>query len=897
MNAQPIDAVLINEFGYDQTSDRVSYPRPYVIDRSNTADPQVAEDLAWIEKYKKIEVGTKSTDYTSYSGIDEAMAIAMAKNSENVTANELIIRYPTNMLLQIHADMNNVKVGDIFPSDIQLKDNQVDLIRGVHQLYYNYDSLFAINNSGTGTGKTVMAIAQALMSGCRYYIIIAPHGAEFNWIQAVRILPSIRDDLYRLTGIWYPWPLDIQIVGTEQVRGDAGQGKSLIYTSGNTPSSVVLMHKIKDSPGGPGYQLTGNQYPVYVNQNGVLTSDYQLTTPNEGAPFNQFYQYDVNNPNLVTSRSMIEISSFVAVDEWHGAKNERVTSHALGKLGYEVLMSRGGMSGFIEPADHLGLIGGRDPRQVVPNGIHIPYGGVPYGSLNRPWDLPGASGLTGRSRILLLSATTTDQEDRSPMARVMGLYAGSASASSTLNIFRSNIKFMIAVIKNAFITQQNRPPKANPTNAMEIEIVPPLPNLLRPEIAVPYETDNSQAQLNINGISLEILSDPFFVRAINYEGEYIMTMTDLILPLSNIQQEGYMKDLVQSASKQIGGTDSEEVVVKKTKKDKKEPSGTTGTVSLMMIEYMTVLEEVRDVIRLLKSDSNYRVIMSFRFNKSIAYAMNLFLHDLESQVILNQLGIVAPVMITGSTKDGARKYVAALFNNNLKYRLLIANQDVIKESNSYHDVHGGRKTFLYVQIPNNAVSYHQLAGRILRIGTKSDSEFKVVSPGLRYAFAFGEIPAVMALLENSPLVMITNLNQRPTLVNDMIIDFIIRIHNVMKTHGYTIDDIHVKLAYQLDDNITRVFFNLLMTELPEQVANLVYQRYITAIASYQVSLADLLHRRDEKSDRLRMVTSKNREIPQSDGYNEKGAIVASFINPRVLDNLKRVADMEKAVRQ
>ena len=927
----PIEAIKVIEHGYDLSSNNATYARRYVINEADRTD----QDRIEMAKYSNIQVSSKIDDYRKYSGINAAAAQRIidgsAKNgiNERVTPNDLIIEYDPMVLSRIHTDMQAAPTGGAFATDIELKDSQVDLINSTQRLYYQYGSLIAVNNSETGTGKTVMAMAQGLMSGNPYWIINCPAQAQYNWRQAAKAIPGIRDDLYRLTGIWYRWPVDILLVSTNQLRGDNGRGESIFHSKQRDLGSVQLLTK---KPKTSVFEVTGNKYNI-VNNNVMFGEGVQSPSlaPNAAAPVDKFAQFNVNQQTSisgVSGRGIIEAGVIYINDEWHSNKNDSTTSHSNGAIAYEIMMSAGGIKGFRLPGDQVanpanylypdqytgGMnIGSYIPENGYPEGVLVPYGGAVYGSLNRDYDfkdqLKNEHGVplpsvTGRSRILLLSSTTTDKSNTAPLGRAMGLYAGAAvPSSSSYGNFVSNMIEMINNLKYRYdYAKYNNVYEGDRDGSEGF----PVPNILRDEF-IRLFADPTAGYPDMNTIVVNILSDPFFVKAISYEGEYILRMTDLIIPLVDNNAEREMKHLVFSASKAIGGKTDDGVKKATVAGEEK----LNSTIAMMQISISIVDEVVRDAIATLNRNPNNRVIISFRFTKSIVRAVNIFLHN---PAILQALGIIAPLVMAGEINSESRKYVAALFNNNLQYRLLIANQDIISESNSYHDIHGGRETTMYSEIPNNAVRLYQYAGRVLRIGTKSDSELKIVSPGLRYGFEFDTIPGVGDYIWNSERIIAENPEipevqktasrqflSSPDInlaINDKVINHIIGVHNQMRDYGYSVDEIHVKLAYDLDDHIRDVFIQLLSAVLVEVgLAYLVYQRMVEMINKYQLSLVDLLHRRDEKAEQLKSMTSKVRYVPQSDGFYEHGSIVASYIDPDSMADMRREAYILRQQRQ
>lgn len=874
-----VEPILVQEFGYDKSGSNASYPRQYQF----SEDDRTNEDIEQKNRYMTIQVVTNLDDYKKYSGIniDKANKIMSKASYENTTPHQdLVIEYPPDVLYTIHNDMSGVDISGSFPTDIMLNDNQVDLVNSTHRLYYKYESTSAVNDSDTGVGKTVMAMAQGLLSGNPYWIINCPAQAQHNWKSALRSLPGIRDDLYRLYGIWYRWPIDILLVSTHQLRGKNGHGVSVFRDRKN--GTVQLLNK-KPGSGPPVYEVTGNSYNLQSERTAYFGDGINSPhlTPDYSYPFNQFCQYNANdqyNTNL-TFRGLNEAGVFLIIDEWHSSKNNSATSHANGAMPYEIMTSRGGVEGYYINGDQVvndPVVLVRDYNSGIlytmpyvnrsySSEVFVPYGGALYGSLNRIYDLKDriADAVTGRSRVLLLSATITDKSNAAPMGRPLGLYIGGYKAnSSTYNTYINNMTWLLNTIGHRYMAA---------VNAGTYEESEP-PSILREEFYNQFREGSNYPPVNTSVIN--ILSDPFFVKAISYDGDYILRMTDLIIPLPNNRAERDMKQWVESASAAIGGG-----------KDGEEGSSPSinSTIALMNISVSLVDEVVLDVVRTIMANPSYRAIITFRFNHSIARAANYFLQQPQ---LLQQLGIIAPLIMSGGISTDSRKYVAALFNSDLRYRLLIAQQEVVKESNSYHDVHGGRETTIWAEIPNSAVSLYQLYGRILRIGVKSDSELKIVSPGLRYGFEFHTIPEVRSALSQYYI----NRQDIDNAINDDVINRIIEVHKQMVGYGYSTDDIHVKLAYNLDDHIVSVFLYLLEQLMPG-LANIVYWRMTQGIEQYMVSLVDLLRRRDRKTEQLKALTSKVRYVPQSDGFYEVNSIVASYIDRDELDEMRNVANI------
>jgi hypothetical protein len=108
-----------------------------------------------------------------------------------------------------------------------------------------------------------------------------------------------------------------------------------------------------------------------------------------------------------TARRLIEDSLFYIHDEFHGSKNDTITSRATGSIPAEIVASRGGIKDIRRIHDH-------SPQHNRRSLSYVPFRGQPY-------EL-GAK--TGRSRILLMSATVSDRKKTYSIGRSLGLYTG-----------------------------------------------------------------------------------------------------------------------------------------------------------------------------------------------------------------------------------------------------------------------------------------------------------------------------------------------------------------------------------------------------------------------------------------------------------------------------------------
>jgi superfamily II DNA or RNA helicase len=85
-----------------------------------------------------------------------------------------------------------------------------------------------------------------------------------------------------------------------------------------------------------------------------------------------------------------------------------------------------------------------------------------------------------------------------------------------------------------------------------------------------------------------------------------------------------------------------------------------------------------------------------------------------------------PIILRGDVKPDERARRVAVFNENPNYRLLIANIKVGKEGISLHDTVGNAPRYMYLSPNYSVLDIHQAAGRIYRVGTKSNATIRIV---------------------------------------------------------------------------------------------------------------------------------------------------------------------------
>jgi hypothetical protein len=918
------------------------YKEGYVYDEEHVDEE---EDAKHTNNYHNYVASVDSTGNSQkgiemYKGIDanEALDIFNSHtNKEGRHPSDYICSFTRSQLSNIRNDMMRMEREGYttstyasFAKSKEFTPKQLSLLKNLNRLLYQYECPFAVNNSETGTGKSLMGLAQAIMSGCRYVVIVGPSSSESVWRDAVRVLPEIKEALESQFNTQYHWPDEIWYSSYHQLYKDKGRFKPMLI-GGRTITAVnsysVISDRYKNLKGDliklEDFIPTGDGYPYAPGQRVTLKRDLKAIEKGEvlHAPPDEFYYEDdqgrqvdedgflinddgkyvdesgkrvkkkVKGGKIVfceriraqpegSARRLIEDGLFYIHDEFHGSKNDTITSRATGTIPAEIVASRGGIKDIQLIHDHAPVFSGRSPT-------YVPFRGQPFEY--------GAK--TGRSRVLLMSATVSDRIAIFSIGRSMGLYRGNGTTREYLTRGESgervtdyqslidvsdNLGFYLALIEENLSNLDDRYMELYNKGVLEEEPSQvPRPKVMKyfEFFNKIYHSDGRGKKSHMDGthpkvdtIIRTILGDSFFVQAIGYDGPYKQEMNDLIVSLKSQRAEMRMTKLVENASKFFVG------------KDHKNRDKLTGSAinALVEIESQLVPHAIKQIIEILKESPTNRVVIGLAYNKGVAEVFNTMKNH------VNELGIKAPLLLTGRTPQASRPYVNALFQHDIGYRLLIANVGVIKQSISLHPVYPGWFTTIIVPIPQNAVDYYQIAGRVLRMGAMADSRFLVISPGLRHSYRFYQLESALSLIGH-----IEKANSlRGSVINDRIVDLIIEIHEQLKEENpdWPLDLIH-QLHPMKDNTIVDAPFKQAMYEwfsrhafnndVSKSKANLIKRgvdditrRYKDTNRDYPVSLVNLIRKRNDKADNLQSVTSQERVLPKSEGYLEKAILSA-----------------------
>lgn len=899
------------------------------------------DDKAHTDNYHNYVASVGESDdpdiaINSYRGITEKDALEIVSghvDGEPEDVRSLVCKFTLDQATKIRRDMRKMirdgHIGSTYSGFKRFTQAQIDLLHNLNMLYYDLESPFAINNSATGTGKSLMGLAQGLMSRCPNIVIVGPASSESAWRDAVTVLPEIKFVLDEQFGTNHPWPDNIWYASSEQLRNEKGVLRPMLQ---NYPKIHVLSkHKVistrfknrsKDPVVYDVFALTGSSYEygpndeitrpgkrsrappdtyTHVDDNGNLINEDGILIDENGKYINKQGRR-VKNPvkGVIdrtyrdfahpegTARRLIEEGLFYIYDEFHGSKNDSMTSKAVGAIPAEIVASRGGIKDITLIADHTPLIRGR-------HRTYIPYRGHPFAD--------GA--VTGRSRILLMSATVSDRERVYSIGRTLGLYMGEGRSRDYISVSTgqsvTDIQFLVDTINNLgfYLTAiENNLTRLDIHNGNEVieelstdpetgePIILVTDNTLpRPQIMKYLDTFRStylhrgRTQIESDAPDLEsiirsILSDSFFVQAIAYDGKMTQEMNDLIISLDGRQSEVEMIELVQQASK---------FFISKDVRGKDKVAGSAMS-ALVEIENRLIPHAINQIIELLENNPTHRCVIGLNYNSGIAHVFNAI-----QQHHLRRLNIIAPLLLTGKTSKASRPYLNALFQHDLNYRLLIANVRVIKQSISLHPLYPDRFTTIIVPIPQNAVDYYQIAGRVLRHGAEANSQFLVISPGVRHSYQFYNIDVAMRLAG----LIAGKSGMTRTDANDVIVQIIIDIHKILRQEypQWSIDLIHQVHTWSNKTVVEQPFKDVMYDILAERAYNneiddetdkllrhavqAITRRYKAVSNEFRVSLINLIRKRNEKTGYLQSVTSEQRELPKSSGYIEK-ALVAAY---------------------
>lgn len=131
-----------------------------------------------------------------------------------------------------------------------------------------------------------------------------------------------------------------------------------------------------------------------------------------------------------------------------------------------------------------------------------------------------------------------------------------------------------------------------------------------------------------------------------------------------------------------------------------------------------------------KIDSFARIARSYlESDPDCRVLIFLWLKEDGVDVIQQYFGDVDHLVLKGGLTDEQRIYIVETFQKKDGPRLLISTIQSGSESLSFHDIHGGRKRYSLISPSFDYVRIAQAAGRINRVGVKSDTEVQYVYGG------------------------------------------------------------------------------------------------------------------------------------------------------------------------
>jgi hypothetical protein len=750
------------------------------------------------ESLVELGAGESSVDHDVklYVGLSEKDAIDNArKRTKNLKgkldrrtkamSEEYVIKYPDRVLDMIHADMKLYPPprGGAYSGFEKLQDDQMKLIRET-QSVYNMGVIFRFNNSETGSGKTLMALAQMILSDCPNVLVCAPALARENWLQVFYMMPKVALFL-------------------------VDQG----YPNVNLPDRIMFisLEKLRQEDSSPTRLRTPEPEEAIIILDKYLSDVRSATDEEEYAPPKVEHFYMMTQQ----FQSFISEGCFVVIDESHKSKNAKTsTSHALGALCYPIVASKGGCQNFTYQYEQL--------RGWYPDADDYPDGmEVKFSRKNR-----------GLSRILLMTSTVSDKNDKTGTARSCGLIFG---AYDERDLMKSLIQDMLSTVRQ---------------NSLEYnEMVSPDKRF---NFKVPKLKGKNQT---VTELANWLIPKPLFNGAIPTVTNFEFLVTDYFGKLPDEDDEKLIAQYVGS----IKNIDNGQAEV--------------GTDKQKRSQYRIGVEAVitQLFIRTTESDieKEKRVIISFRFLTNLAAVANYFIKS----PFLKNLGLGPPLILTGSVKEKARPYIVGLFQHyGAKYRLLLGMEGIISESQSLHDMYG-RETVFKSITAQNAVLSGQQKGRIKRIGVKSNTEAQTINAGLHYLIDFSNIKKIRELRDYTKLT--------PRQITNKVIELIIKIRaSYFAKHGFPLNP-------QSDPGkkiLIRTLTNLLQKQNPSldlvvDVAKSIYIRYSKRTVDVQVSVGSSLVRRDEKGAILEAVTNELRELPKVTRFVEDHALASVYQPP------------------
>lgn len=617
---------------------------------------------------------------------------------------------------------------------------------------YSNGCLLKINISGTGSGKTIMTMLQAITTDNPYVLIAGTPNSLEGWKYVTQVLDELINRWNEMIDTdpeceGLPRarkPMDILIVSTSALNPE---GKSTAVSIFN-PSVKFTMVSACNKEDYEGVVVTNGKatYNVavpsctmyaskksakklYDETKAIVEKKYDKIIAFIKREFGNITDWDNKELEVVptyhaygTFAHLLEIGCTIPVDEFHYEKNEGTgaTTFVASMLNL-LIHSGGGRYTAVYPDDYL-LWNEELDSILMESKRGSDIEGVNFIPFNRK---PPGEGTT--SNIIYCSATPTDKKYLGGTASIMGYtgipvrkYPGSPGFfNAVYSILRS-----IEILKLLELPLDKFPNVTTKDIRKLKKIVRYFNKIYREEI------DGDEGDIKECITEYVIIVFKFFGDRITYNGEVYDDAGNVVRKVKKIS---YLYPLECVSDKKFG--DNEFKAIKAAKKYYSNVQEGKGGISgkeagNQVIESVMVPGIIKLVVNILGQSRNNKVIIFYKYIKNIVNTYEILKELSNSNKIK---GVEEPLVVDGSVKS--KNDIATIFTNSPNNRVAII-QEAAAESTSWHttkapeDPNDPGATYVITSYDEERLKHTQREGRIFRLGTATDCYTIIVTPGL-----------------------------------------------------------------------------------------------------------------------------------------------------------------------